>query len=212
MSNKANSLTFDIDLEEVAAISSVLEATETQMLAAFNRALSRTQTTMLKYSRKLLADELGAKQAKRLQRRMQAFKLRRAKKGQIGDLKLWFGLNDISVQWVRGRMVAKRGAGASFSSGKLGRHHYDRGFIFERGGKKYLYERDSKGIRAARVPVPEHVAAKLEGEVLDMLPDVFMHHFEIDLKGRVKTGLMKNDWWTGREKAADKKARLAKGG
>ena len=176
------------------AISSVLEATEAQVLAAFNRALSRTQTTMLKYSRKLLADELGAKQAKRLQRRMQAFKLRRAKKGQIGDLKLWFGLNNISVHWINGRMLAKRGSGASFTSRKLGNHQFDRGFIFERSGKKHLYERDSKGIRAARVPVPDHVSAKLEDEVLDMLPDVFMRHFETDLKGRVKTGLSKDGW------------------
>ncbi|WP_067096174.1 hypothetical protein [Marinomonas atlantica] len=211
MSSK-DSLTFNIDLEEVAAISSVLEATETQMLAAFNRALSRTQTTMMKHSRKLLSDELGAKSAKRLQRRIQSFRLRRAKKGQVGDLKLWTGLNDISVQWVKGRMIAKRNAGASFSSSKLGKHRYDRGFIFEREGKKYLYERDSKGIRAARIPIPDSISKKLSDEVLSMLPDVFMHHFEIDLKGRVKTGLMKVDWWTGREKAADKKARLERGG
>lgn len=190
-------LTFDIDLEELEAIGSQLTATEHQLKAAYNRALSRTQVTMQARSRKLLADALGAKSAKRVQRRMQTFKLRRAKKNQLSDLKLWFGLNDVAPNNLKGRMSAKHGEGATFTSAKLGSHKFDRGFVFTRGGKKYLYERfgkDENKIRSVKIGVAEQLRDRIEDESFDDLPEVFMSHFETDLKGRIKTGKNKDGW------------------
>ena len=188
-------LTFDIDLDELDAIRAQLSATEHQLKAAYNRALSRTQVTMQARSRKLLADSLGAKSAKRVQRRMQTFKLRRSQKNQLSDLKLWFGLNDVGPHNLKGRMTATQGGGATFSSAKVGTHHFDRGFVFERAGKRYLYERIGKGrIRSVRIAVAEQVQSRIEDESFDDLPEVFLSHFETDLKGRVKTGRNKDGW------------------
>ena len=191
-------LTFDIDLDELDAIRAQLSATEHQLKAAYGRALSRTQVTMQARSRKLLADSLGAKSAKRVQRRMQTFKLRRSKKNQLTDLKLWFGLNDIGPHNLKGRMTAVRGAGADFRSAKVGSHHFDRGFIFERSGSRYLYERIGKkdgSIRSVKIAVAKGLQERIEDESFDDLPEVFMAHFETDLKSRVKLGMHKDGWF-----------------
>lgn len=191
-------LTFDIDLEELEAIGSQLTATEHQLKAAYGRALSRTQVTMQARSRKLLADGMGAKSAKRVQRRMQTFKLRRGKKNQLADLKLWFGLNDVGPHNLKGRMSAKRDSGATFSSTKVGTHKFDRGFMFSREGKKYLYERfgkEEKKIRSVKIAVAKGLQERIEDESFDDLPEVFMAHFETDLKSRVKMGMHKDGWF-----------------
>lgn len=190
-------LTFDIDLDELDAIRAQLSATEHQLKAAYNRAISRTQVTMQARSRKLLADELGAKSAKRVQRRMQAFKLKRAKKNQLTDLKLWFGLNDIAPNNLKGRMTAKQGGPATFSSSKLGTHKFEGGFLFVRGGQRYLYERfgtHKDKIRSVKIAVAKRLEDRIKIETFDDLHEVFMAHFETDLKGRVKTGLNKDGW------------------
>lgn len=190
-------LTFDIDLDELDAIRGQLSATEHQLKAAYNRAISRTQLTMQARSRKLIADEMGAKSAKRVQRRMQTFKLRRAKKNQLTDLKLWFGLNDVAPNNLKGRISTKRGEGATFSSAKLGSHKFDRGFAFTRSGQKYLFERFGKGekkIRSVKIAVAERLKERIQVEAFDDLHEVFMSHFETDLKGRAKTGITKDSW------------------
>ncbi len=190
-------LTFDIDLDELDAIRGQLSATEGQLKAAYNRAISRTQLTMQARSRKLLADSLGAKSAKRVQRRMQTFKLKRASKNQLTDLKLWFGLNDVAPNNLKGRITGKQGEGATFRSSKLGSHKFKDGFVFTRGGQRYLYERfgkDKNKIRSVKISVAEQLKDRIEDESFDDLPEVFMAHFETDLKGRVKTGLNKDGW------------------
>ncbi len=197
MYNKANSRIFNIDFEEVEAISAYLQASEKQVLAAYHRALSRTQVTMLKYSRKVFKDELGVSQLKKAQRRVQAFKVNRRDKTDVGGLRLWNGLNDISVNWLNGRLTSNGRSGATFTSSKLGTHHFDNGFVIEKGGRKQLFERDKGSVRAIQIPVPESIASKLNQDIMDRLTDVFMHHFEVDLKGRVKTGLMKERWSDG---------------
>ncbi len=190
-------LTFDIDLDELDAIRAQLSATEHQLKAAYNRAISRTQQTMQKRSRKLLANSLGAKSAKRVQRRMQTFKLKRAGKNQLTDLKMWFGLNDVAPNNLKGRITAKQGEGATFSSPKLGSHKFNNGFVFTRGGQRYLFERfgkDKNKIRSVKIAVSERLKSRIEDESFHDLPEVFMSHFETDLKGRVKTGLNKDGW------------------
>lgn len=197
MQNNQSFLIFDIDIEELNSIKEQLAATEHQLKAAYNRAVSRTQTTMQKRSRKLLAEELDAKSAKRLQRRMQSFKLKRSQKNKLSDLKLWFGLNDIGPHNLKGRISSVVGDGGSFTSSKLGSFHFDKGFTFKRSGQKYLYERYGPGenkIRSVKIPISDHVQVRIEDEIFADLPDVFMHHFETDLKGRVKTGLNKTGW------------------
>ena len=192
MNNRTNCLTFDIDLEEVAAISTVLEATETQMLAAYNRALGRTAVTLQKLSRRLVQGEIDAKSVLAMQRRLLNYRVRNPK--GMDELKLWFGLNDVAAHTLKGRMT-KTDGGAKFSSSKLGSKVYERGFVSKVGAKRYLFERhgSKKGAyHAARIGLSDKLKVTIEDEIFEKLPDIIMHHFYIDLKGRVKTGLSKD--------------------
>ena len=192
MSNQANSLTFDIDIEELGAISATLQATEHQVMAAYNRALGRTAVTLQKLSRKLVQSEIDAKSVRAMQRRLLNYRVRNPK--GMDELKLWFGLNDVAAHTLKGRMT-KTDGGAKFSSSKLGTKVYERGFVSKVGAKRYLFERhgSKKGAyHAARIGLSDKLKVTIEDEIFDQLPQIFMRHFETDLKGRVKTGLSKN--------------------
>lgn len=192
MNNRANSLTFDIDLDELESIVDMLDATEHQMVAAYNRALGRTSVTLQKLSRKLVQSEIGAKSAREMQRRLLDYRIRNPK--GLDELKLWFGLNDVAAHLLKGQM-SKLEEGAKFSSQKVGSKAYKRGFIVKNGSKKYLYERFGPkrwAYSAAHIGISDRLKVSIEDEIFEKLPDIFMHHFYIDLKGRVKKGLSKN--------------------
>ena len=192
MNNRANSLTFDIDIEELEAIVATLKATEHQVVAAYNRALGRTSVTLQKLSRKLVQSEIGAKSAREMQRRLLDYRIRNPK--GLDELKLWFGLNDVAAHLLKGQM-SKQEEGAKFSSQKVGSKSYKRGFIVNNGSKKYLFERFGVkrwAYNAAHIGISDRLKVAVEDDIFEKLPDIFMHHFETDLKGRVKLGLSKD--------------------
>lgn len=197
------SLLFDIDTEEIEAIQNIFGATQAQVRAAYNRALTRTAKTMKSLTNKKLKDELQVKRMKDLRRRLQTFRLKStSKQMRLDELKLWFGLNDLPVSKLKGRMkpVGSKSnpQGAIFSpSGKVQSQTYDQGFIGRAYGKRSIFTRSTEArypIKEARISVADDLQDSIEDEIFSELTTVFMKHFETDLKGRVRMGLNQNGW------------------
>lgn len=202
MANNQN-LLFNIDTEEIDAIQNVFGATQAQVKAAYNRALTRTAKTMKSMANKKLKDELQVRRMKDLRRRLQTFRLKStSKQTRLDELKLWFGMNDIPVSKLKGRIKAigskKNPQGAMFSpAGKVKAQTYDDGFVANAYNKRSIFTRTTQArypIKEARVPVSDELQDAIEDEIFSELTDVFMKHFETDLKGRVRMGLNKNGW------------------
>lgn len=186
---------FLLDVDDLFLARDLIGATPKEVEAAFNRATKRTEATMRQRSLKALREGMGAKSSRIIKRRMQAFRyaFRLGKTtGDFDALKLWFGLNDIAIGHLRGR-VSRVGSkrdphGAVFSSGPMGSYSFDSGFVANMYSRRSIFVRKGLSrfpVREARVPVYENLKTYLEDEVLSELPDVFMSHYVTDLKGRV---------------------------
>lgn len=195
MQSNQQSLLFDIDPSELESVQLMLGGTEKEMLAAYNRAIARTSVTMKSRGSKLMRDGMDAKGLKEVRKRMQAYKSA-FKLGQtsekLDELKLWFGLNDMSIGRLKGRLSrlgSKRSpAGAAFTSKTLGQQKYEDGFLGRVRGKRSIFARKGAArfpIREKKVAVSDQLHTKLEDDIFSELPEVFMQHFTTDMKGRV---------------------------
>ncbi|QYJ72446.1 hypothetical protein K0H59_05160 [Shewanella sp. FJAT-51649] len=195
MQSNQQSLLFDIDPSELESVQLMLGGTEKEMLAAYNRAIARTSVTMKSRGSKLMRDGMDAKGLKEVRKRMQAYKSA-FKLGQtsekLDELKLWFGLNDMSIGRLKGRLSrlgSKRSpAGAAFTSKTLGQQKYEDGFLGRVRGKRSIFARKGAArfpIREKKVAVSDPLHARLEDDIFSELPEVFMQHFTTDMKGRV---------------------------
>ncbi|MEL4255233.1 phage tail protein [Shewanella xiamenensis] len=195
MQSNQQSLLFDIDPSELESVQLMLGGTEKEMLAAYNRAIARTSVTMKSQGSKLMRDGMDAKGLKEVRKRMQAYKSA-FKLGQtsekLDELKLWFGLNDMSIGRLKGRLSrlgSKRSpAGAAFTSRTLGQQKYEDGFLGRVRGKRSIFARKGAArfpIREKKVAVSDQLHTKLEDDIFSELPEVFMQHFTTDMKGRV---------------------------
>lgn len=186
-------LLFDIDLEELEAVRQMLGGTEKEVRQAYNRALSRTAVTLNMLGRRLLRDELQARNMKAIRKRMQKFRLRKSGK-QLDELKLWFGLNDMPIGKLKGKVkrlgTKKSPAGATFSpaASSLGLQTYSDSFVAKLGKKKSIFTRKGKArypVREETIPVNDAIHVKIEDEIFSRVPDIFLKHFTTDLKGRI---------------------------
>lgn len=195
MQSNPQSLLFDIDPSDLESVQLILGGTEKEMLAAYNRAIARTSVTMKSRGSKLMRDGMDANGLKEVRKRMQAYKSA-FKLGQtsekLDELKLWFGLNDMSIGRLKGRLSrlgSKRSpAGAAFTSKTLGQQKYEDGFLGRVRGKRSIFARKGAArfpIREEKVAVSDQLHASLEDDIFSELPEVFMQHFTTDMKGRV---------------------------
>jgi flavin-binding protein dodecin len=194
---------FLIDVEELEAVQNILGATESQVKAAYNRALSRTARTVRSLANKEIRDSMQVKNLKAIRKRFQNFRLRSpSKQKKLDELRLWFGLNDMSVGYLRGR-IRRNGSkrspnGATFTpKGKMTPQTYEQGFIANRYNRRSIFTRTTDNrypIKEARVPISEALQVTIEDEIFERLPEIFLKHFETDLKGRVKMGLNRRGW------------------
>lgn len=192
MQSNQQSLLFDIDPSDLESVQLMLGGTEKELLAAYNRAIARTSVTMKSQGAKLMRDGMDAKSLKEIRKRMQAYKLGQTNSTSLDELKLWFGLNDMSIGRLKGRLSrlgSKRSpAGAAFTSKTLGQQKYEDGFIGRVRGKRSIFARKGAArfpIREQKVAISDPLHVKLEDEIFSELPDVFMQHFTTDMKGRV---------------------------
>lgn len=196
MQSNQQSLLFDIDPSELESVQLMLGGTEKELLAAYNRAIARTSITMKSQGSKLMRDGMDAKGLKEVRKRMQAhkysFRVGQTDSAKLDELKLWFGLNDMSIGRLKGRLSrlgSKRSpAGAAFTSKTLGQQKYEDGFLGRVRGKRSIFARKGAArfpIREKKVAVSDPLHTKLEDDIFSGLPEVFMQHFTTDMKGRV---------------------------
>ncbi|MEZ9525718.1 phage tail protein [Enterovibrio norvegicus] len=199
MASQPQNLRFDIDTKELIAIADQLEATEAQLEAAYNRALKRTAVTVRSLSNKLIRDKTQAKSLKAIRKRFQHYRLTSSR---FDELKLWFGLNEMSVGALKGRHkrlgTKKKPKGAMFTpKGDMGAQTYDDGFVARLYNRRSIFARKGERrfpVKEARVPISDALHVAIEDEIFDQLPEIFLRHFESDLKGRTKMGLNKEGW------------------
>ncbi|MDW2310626.1 phage tail protein [Vibrio sp. 1075] len=203
MAKNPQNLLFNIDLEELEAIQNILGATESQVRAAYNRAISRTTVTIRTLANKELRDAMQAKRLKDLRKRAQYFRVRSpSKQKNFDELKLWFGLNDVPVRYLKGKIkrigTKRKPKGARFTpSAGIESKTYKDSFVAKSFGRNSIYHRKSKSrlpIEEEKIAVSNALQITIKGEIFDRLPEIFLKHFETDLKGRVKMGLNRRDW------------------
>ncbi len=193
MDSNLQALKFDIDLDELHAVQQMLGATDKEFNQAYNRALSRTAVTLNKLGRQLVRDDLKAQSIKSIRNRLQKFRLNKSGKA-FDELRLWFGLNDLSVGRLKGKVTRlgtkRKPAGAMFTpaSSKLPTYRNDKAFIARFGKRRSIYSRVGKTrfpIKEGELPIQEAIQVDIEDQIFAQVPEIFLRHFSLDLKGRV---------------------------
>lgn len=203
-------LPIDIDLSALKQIQGVLGATQKQFEMAYSRALKRTAVTLQKRARAEMKAGISPRSMNLVRRRLMHFRHGRSGK-TMEEIKLFFGLNSIKVKDLKGRIKGKvlphhelrdpvtgryiageerRRAVAppTFTpAGDMPAKTYEEAFISKtRKGRRTIFQKSGKRIREAEVPIYATMLDRIEDNVFGETMDIFMHHFESDLRGRVK--------------------------
>lgn len=208
---RSNAQMFDIDTSALQLLRQQMDASQNQMLMAYNRALNRTAKHMHRVSVGMMLETLAVKSRKKVTKRVRPFVKRRNYKkestGELSSAKIWYGLNDFRVHDLRGSMrkqtrqkqprnadngqfmKTKKGArGATFipKGEKLGAMGWPDSFVAKRYGYKSIWlRRNGGGIEEVRVPVHEALEDAIDDYIFENIGPVFMRYFEQDLRGRV---------------------------
>lgn len=201
---------FDIDMDALTGLRDAVEATNSQMMGAYNRALKRTALHMHRVSVSMILESLAVKKRKTVTKRVQKFIKKRdaGGSGELSSVKLWYGMNPFRIHELRGAMKQPRAQKqprdpetGHFLKTKKGTRNatfipkgaalkpttYDDSFVAEHYGYKAIWIRKDEraGIREARVPVADLVQDEIDEYIADAIGPVFMRYFEQDLRGRV---------------------------
>lgn len=203
-------LPVDIDVKAIWRIAENIGATQKQFRAAYSRALRRTAATLRKKALADLKDGLAPRSLNMVRRRLLSFRLDRG--SQLDNFRLWFGLNAIKVKDLKGRVSgrirphhsrrdkttgryikARRQAGAAgfvpkgnllaartFQNGEVSRSRRD--------NRRTVVIRDpeTRRTREAEVNIYEPMLNYIEDNAFADAMEIFMHHFQSDIRGRVK--------------------------
>ncbi|KIC36550.1 hypothetical protein [Leisingera sp. ANG-M7] len=173
-------LAFDFDARELKRIADEFKASEKDLQYAYSRALRRTAQTMKTRARKGLRTELKLRTAAELRRRLQGFRFKRGK--GLGEVKMWFGLNDMRVSAFKGR-ASLTGAGAAFAGQDfpgafIARNAKGRPTVMRRATQK------AYPIREERMAIEDKAQIYIEDEVFDEIEEVFFKHFRAEVRAR----------------------------
>lgn len=204
-------LPVDIDISAVWRIAENIGATQKQFRAAYSRALQRTAATLRKRAMADLKDGIAPRSTAMVRKRLLAFRVQRG--SQLDEFRLWFGLNAIKVKDLKGKVIGRVRPHHSRRDSKSGRYiaaarrrakevgfdpkgsllnseMYTNGEVdrSRRDGRKTVVIRDpdTRRTREAEVDIYEPVLNYIEDNAFADALDVFMHHFETDIRGRVK--------------------------
>lgn len=203
-------LPVDIDVNAIWRIAENIGATQKQFRAAYSRALRRTAATLRKKAMADLKDGLAPRSMNLVRRRLLSFRLDRG--SQLDNFRLWFGLNAIKVKDLKGRIsgrvrphhnrrdkstgryikarrqtqdagFAPKGnllASQTFTNGEVARSRRDNRRTV------VIRDPDTRRTREAEVDIYEPMLNYVEDNAFAKAMDIFMHHFESDIRGRVK--------------------------
>ncbi|QKN80790.1 hypothetical protein [Scandinavium goeteborgense] len=196
---------FYIDTEALRLVKAALGATESQMVAAFYRALKETANQLYKESVAMMFSETGAKNKKLVQRRVRRF-TKKVSGNQPGSGKIWFGLSDMPVSSLKGRIKSPRvplerqrdskgrflpyrgSRGATFipRSPNIKPESFINSFAATLRNTRSIWIRTEKGhVTEARVPVNTPVLSAIDSDLFAHAGDTLMERFTKDLRGRV---------------------------
>lgn len=203
-------LPVDIDVKAIWRIAENIGATQKQFRAAYSRALRRTAATLRKKAMADLKGGLAPRSMNLVRRRLLSFRLDRG--SQLDNFRLWFGLNAIKVKDLKGRIsgrvrphhnrrdkstgryikarrqtqdagFAPKGnllASQTFTNGEVARSRRDNRRTV------VIRDPDTRRTREAEVDIYEPMLNYVEDNAFAEAMDIFMHHFESDIRGRVK--------------------------
>lgn len=182
---------FDIQIDgsQIERLALDLALTEKQVRYAMARAVARTTATLRRMSEKGLKSELDVRRMAYLRQRLKSVKVR----GSVSEgARLWFGLNDMPVSALRGR-VTSGARGATFA-GKAGGMSFPDGFKrkAQRGGGPTILMRRGRErlpVDEARIPVKDKMDAFIEGEIFAKVGEIFWENFERDALARSRHGV-----------------------
>lgn len=191
MAKKNPSHLFSIDLDELEAVKQILNATEKEMMLAYNRALKRTAISFKSLLSKKVRDSVQARKLDYVRKRLKDYRV--STPGEVLDgLKFWVGLNDMAVHSLKGRMKQKSPyAYFSPKSKAIDQKKARRGFVLtggKLGSNRLMFQRFAsyKGAyHVVRTSIDTAVQDGIEDKLFNLSPEIFLKHFETDLKGRI---------------------------
>ncbi len=205
---------FYIDVSALQAVRHAFGATESQMTAAFNKALRQTVNALYKQSVALMFRTTGAKNRQVVQGRMRrAVKKVGGSSRAAGSGKVWFGLNDMPVSTLKGSIKSPRGPrpqnrkrdalgrflpmkgsqGATFTpsdASDLRAETFADSFVASLKGKRTIWVRNGAGhVHEARMAINNQMNDAIEKKLSEGASAMLMEYFEKDLAGRVLGGV-----------------------
>jgi hypothetical protein len=158
---------------------------------AFHRAQRRTEGTIRQQAVRMMQQRLNLASGaqKRLKKRVQAYMKPSA--ADASEMKYWFGLNNLDPAMFRGGI--RRVKGGLMIRGT----YYERAFVSVISSKKKVMQRTGTAaypIVNITIPISDEMTIALEDELFERIPDIFLRHFETDLRGRVKSDTWKSGW------------------
>ncbi|MGZ0377473.1 hypothetical protein ACTM52_14580 [Citrobacter freundii] len=203
-------LPVDIDVDVIWRIADSIGATQKQFRAAYSRALRRTAATLRKKAMADLKDGLAPRSMDLVRRRLLSFRLDRG--SQLDSFRLWFGLNAIKVKDLKGRINGRlrphhtrrdrntgrfikarrqaENAGFSPKGNLLSERSFENGEVSrsKRDNRRTVVIRDplTRRTREAEMDIYEPILNYIEDNAFAEAMEIFMHHFETDIRGRVK--------------------------
>ncbi|EGX6617173.1 hypothetical protein NKL93_001091 [Salmonella enterica] len=201
---------FHIDFSDLDNIRESAGATKSQMIGAFNRALKRTAAKLKRESVAMMIGEVAIKGKPK--KRVKSFVENAGNEGlDPGTGKIWFGLNDVQISGLKGRMKYPRGIpvddrerdsrgrfvkengsrGATFIPASKNLHPttFLNSFVGTVRGRKSIWIRSSGGhVNEAKLPIYEPMLSGV-GAISAEAGEMLMKYYEQDLRGRVAGGV-----------------------
>lgn len=201
---------FTIDFSELDNIRVLAGATKSQMIGAFNRALKRTAAKLKREAVAMMISEVAIKGKPK--KRVKSFVDNAGGEGRDpGTGRIWFGLDDVQVSGLKGRMkqpagipiadrtrdsrgrfVTENGSrGATFTPASKNLHSttFLNSFVGTVRGRKSIWIRgSSRHVNEAKLPIYKPMLAGVEA-ISDEAGELLMKYYEQDLRGRVAGGV-----------------------
>ncbi|AFO91534.1 hypothetical protein [Phaeobacter inhibens] len=181
-------LPFEIDESELRRIADEFDADKDVLRASFSRALKRTAQAIKTRARKELRTELELRNAAEIRKRLHGFRYKRGAY-DLGEVRMWFGLNDMRVSAFKGRASrtasGARFAGQDFPGAFVGRNRKGKQTIMRRAGHR------AWPIKEEVMPVNDKAQTYIEDQVLDDFEEVFFKVFRAEVRARTLYGIGK---------------------
>ncbi|MBT0717815.1 hypothetical protein HGT71_05950 [Rosenbergiella epipactidis] len=201
----------DIDTQALLSIAVAVGANHKQYRSAYSRALQRTAVTLRKQAMANIKMGLAPRSLTLVRQRLLSFRYSRG--ATLDEAKLWFGLNAIKVKDLKGRIRGRIRPHHSLRDPKTGRYsparrssNTDVGFepkgsLLEsatflngevaraRGNNRrtvVIRDPQTRRTKEAEVDIYAPMLDYIEDNAFSGVVDIFMHHFQSDIKGRVK--------------------------